>query len=114
MSVILDILSWACLLGGVAFSIVGGIGLLRLPDLFTRMHGAGIIDTLGADLILVGLMLQAGASLVTVKLIAILLFLFFTSPTSTHALAKAALHGGVKPLVNHREPGPKEDAPSKS
>lgn len=109
MSVAVDILSWACLLGGVAFSIIGGIGLLRLPDLFTRMHGAGVIDTLGADLILVGLMLQAGASLVTIKLIIIALFLFFTTPTATHALAKAALHGGAKPLVDHRE-----DDPSKS
>ena len=103
---LVDILSWALLMGGVAFSIVGGIGLMRLPDLFTRMHGAGMIDTLGAGLILGGLMLQGGLTLVTVKLIVIVAFLFFTSPTSTHALAKAALHGGVKPQLDHREDGP--------
>lgn len=109
VAVLLDILSWALLMAGAAFSLVGGIGLLRLPDLFTRMHGAGLIDTLGAGLILIGLMLQGGASLVTVKLILILLFIFFTSPTATHALAKAALHGGLKPLLEQRE-----DKPSKS
>ncbi|MGF1610192.1 MAG: monovalent cation/H(+) antiporter subunit G [Kiloniellales bacterium] len=112
VAVILDILSWACLLGGAAFSIIGGIGLLRLPDLFTRMHGAGLIDTLGAGLILIGLMLQGGASLVTAKLILILLFIFFTVPTATHALAKAALHSGVKPLVEHDGGERKEGGPS--
>ncbi len=98
------VLGWACLLAGSAFSLVGGIGMLRLPDLFTRMHAAGITDTLGAGLILVGLMFQAGLSLVTVKLILILAFLFFTSPTSTHALAQAALSSGVKPSLADPEP----------
>ncbi len=94
-----DGLSWLCLLGGGFFGIVGGIGLLRFPDLFTRLHAAGVTDTLGAALILIGLMLQAGASLVTVKLALILAFGLFTSPTATHALAKAALHGKLKPTL---------------
>jgi multicomponent Na+:H+ antiporter subunit G len=93
-----DVLSWVCLLGGGFFGIVGGIGLLRLPDLFTRFHAAGITDTLCTALIAIGLMLQADSWLVSVKLLLILVFLFFTSPTSTHALAKAALHGKLKPL----------------
>ena len=96
MALAADIVSWACLLAGVFFSLAGGIGILRLPDLFTRMHAAGITDTMGAGLILVGLAVQAGFTLVTVKLLLILILLFFTSPTSTHALAKAALHGGLK------------------
>ena len=103
MDLALDILSWICLLGGSIMCIIGGIGLLRLPDLFTRMHAAGIIDTLGIALILLGLMLQGGGVLVIIKLVAILLFIFFTGPTATHALAKAALHGGVKPLPENLE-----------
>lgn len=100
-----DLLSWFCLLGGGFFGIVGGIGLLRFPDLFTRLHAAGVTDTLGAALILIGLMLQAGASLVTVKLVLILFFGLFTSPTATHALAKAALHGKLKPVLQRRGGG---------
>lgn len=97
--IVIDALSWVCLLTGGFFGIVGGIGLLRFPDLFSRFHAAGVTDTLGAGLILIGLMLQAGWSLITIKLVLILAFGLFTSPTATHALAKAALHGKVKPLL---------------
>lgn len=99
MSVALDAASWICLVAGGLFSVVGGIGLLRFPDVFSRMHAAGITDTLGAGLVLLGLMLQSGLSLVTVKLVMILSFLLITSPTSTHALAKAALARGVRPIT---------------
>ncbi len=98
MSVIIDTISWILLLAGSAFAIVGAVGLIRLPDVFSRMHGAGIIDTMGAGMILVGLMFQAGFSIVTVKLVLILIFLIFTSPATTHALARAILNDGVKPL----------------
>ncbi len=94
-----ELLSWACLLAGSAFAFIGGVGMLRLPDLFTRMHAAGITDTLGAGLILIGLMVQAGPSLITVKLALILGFLLITSPASTHALAQAALGAGVEPRL---------------
>ena len=77
-----DILSWAALMGGTFFCVSGAIGMLRLPDFYARLHAAGVIDTLGATLVLVGLMLQAGLSLVTVKLLFILLFLLITSPTA--------------------------------
>ena len=99
MALAVDIVSWVLLASGAAFLFIAGIGLLRLPDVFTRMHAAGIGDTLGASLIAGGLMVQSGFTLVTVKLAFILLFLFFTSPTATHALAKAALAGRVKPLL---------------
>lgn len=95
---VIDLLSWIALVAGGFFGIVGGIGIVRFPDLFTRFHAAGITDTLGAALILIGLMLQAGASLVSVKLLLIFAFILFTSPTATHALAKAALHGRVRPM----------------
>ena len=99
MQLVIDILSWALLMGGCILVIIGALGLVRLPDFYTRMHGAGITDTLGAGLILIGLMVQAGFTLVTVKLFLIGAFLFFTSPTSTHAIANAAFTAGLKPKV---------------
>jgi len=99
MALVPDVLSWLLLLGGGLFLVTGGIGVLRLPDFFTRLHAAGLTDTLGAALTLLGLALQAGFTLVSVKLLLIFGFLFFTSPTATHALAKAALHGHVHPLA---------------
>ena len=97
METLIDILSWGFLGTGSFLVIVGGIGLLRLPDFYTRIHAAGITDTLGAWLILIGLMFQGGLSLVTVKLILVLIFLVITSPTSSHALAKAAWLRGLRP-----------------
>jgi len=99
MELLADILSWALLLGGSALLLIGGIGLIRLPDVFARMHGAALIDTLGAVMILGGMMVQAGWTLITVKLLLIAVFLIFTSPTATHALARAALHDGIEPLL---------------
>jgi len=101
MTLIIDTASWILLLGGAIFSVIGGIGILRMPDFYTRMHAASITDTAGMTLMLAGLMLQAGLSLVTAKLVFIMLFLLITSPTATHALARAALHDGVKPLLDH-------------
>lgn len=99
----LDALSWLCLLSGGFFCIVGAIGLLRMPDFYTRMHAASVVDTLGAGLILLGLMLQAGFTLVTVKLLMVGILLFFTSPTATHALARAAMLRGLQPVLHKAE-----------
>ncbi|QDS92082.1 Na(+)/H(+) antiporter subunit G [Roseimaritima multifibrata] len=95
-----NILCWLFLVSGAFFSLIGGIGILRLPEFFSRMHGGGITDTLGAGLILTGLMFYAGFSLVTVKLITILFFVWITSPTSCHALARSALAHGLKPELD--------------
>jgi multicomponent Na+:H+ antiporter subunit G len=100
MAPFVDLASWACLVLGSVFCLIGGIGLLRLPDFYSRMHGGGITDTLGLGLVLIGLMLQAGASLVTVKLVTILAIALLASPTSTHALAKAALRSGLQPFTS--------------
>lgn len=97
--IVLDVLTWIFLLTGSFFSIVGGIGIVRLPDFFSRLHGGGITDTLGAGLIMSGLLIQGGLSLTTVKLLMILFFLAVTSPTSCHALAKSALTQGLKPVL---------------
>ncbi len=103
---IIDYLSWIAILLGGFFLISGGVGLLRFPDFFTRMHAAGVTDTLGAGLVLLGLMFQTdGQWLVLFKLLFILLFILITSPTATHALAKAALHHKQKPLLGERARG---------
>lgn len=94
---IVDILSWILLLGGGLVGILGGIGLLRFPDFYSRLHAAGMTDTLCALMIIAGLILQSGFTLLSLKLALILLFLLFTSPTASHALARAALADGLKP-----------------
>mgnify|MGYP001076567740 CR=1 FL=1 len=98
MEAILNLASWIFLLGGSFFAVVGGIGVLRMPDLFTRLHAAGITDTMGAGMILFGLMFQGGLTLVTVKLILILAFVWISSPVSTYALARATLAHGQEPF----------------
>jgi len=97
MALLLDLLSLALLIGGVFLGISGAVGVLRFPDFFTRLHAAGVTDTLSAVMILAALMLQAGLSLVTVKLAFILLFLWYTSPVASHALARGAVYAGFKP-----------------
>ena len=93
-------LSWVLLMAGSLFLLTGALGMVRLPDVFTRMHAAGMTDTMGAGLILVGLCVYSGASHETlVRLLLILGFLWFTSPIATHATAKAALSGGVRPFT---------------
>lgn len=99
MSAVVDALSWACLLAGGFFCAVGAIGLLRMPDFYTRMHAASVTDTLGAGLILLGLMLQAGPTLVTAKLAMVGLLLFFSAPVAAHALTKAAMTRGLAPKL---------------
>ena len=83
---------------GAFFYVVGAIGIYRMPDVFTRMHAAGISDTAGAGLLIFGMMFLAGFSLVTVKLAIIMGVILFTSPMATHALAQAALHEGLEPV----------------
>lgn len=90
-------LSWVLVVSGSFFVLVGSIGLIRMPDLFTRMHAVSVVDTIGAGLLIGGMMLQAGASIVTLKLLFIFLLLVLSSPVATHALAQAALHAGERP-----------------
>lgn len=99
MNLAIDIASWLLLGAGGVFCVIGGVGLIRMPDFYTRVHAASVTETLGAGLILVGLMLQAGLTLVSVKLLIIGLLIFFTSPTATHALTRAALTRGLEPVL---------------
>lgn len=95
----LDFLSGALIAIGVFFGLTGAVGLFRFPDFFTRVHAASVTDSVSAIFILVGLALQSGFTLVTVKLAFILLFLLLTAPTASHALAKSARHGGLLTLA---------------
>ena len=112
LEILLAILVWIFLLSGAFFAIVGGIGIVRLPEFFSRLHGGGITDTLGAGLIMVGLLIHGMGGIITqpetelmshvlttFKLLMILFFLTVTSPTSCHALAKSALTQGLKPVL---------------
>jgi len=95
----LELVSAVLLAVGAAFSFTGGIGLLRLPDFFARTHAAGITDSAGAGLIVLGLLLRTESFDTGVRLVLIMAFLLFTSPTATHALAQAAVKDGLKPLL---------------
>lgn len=94
---VLDWISGGLGLFGGFFVLVGGIGALRMPDVYTRLHASSLTDTLGSLCILGALMLQAGLSLATLKLAAIMIFLMFTSPVSSYALGNAALLSGYQP-----------------
>lgn len=95
---IVEIASGILLGLGALLLISGAVGLLRFPDFYTRMHAAGVTDTLATVLTIFGLMLLAGWNLALVKLALIIVFVLFTSPTAAHALAKAAQHGGLSPV----------------
>ena len=103
MTTLIDALSWVLLVAGGFFCIVGALGMLRMPDFYTRMHAASVTETLGAGFMLAGLLLQAGLTLVGAKLVMIGLLILFVSPTATHALARAALARGLAPLLSAQE-----------
>ena len=87
MTAILDIASWILLVSGGLVLITGAIGMLRFPDFFARLHAASVVDTLGCMLVVLGLLLQAGFTIVSIKLVLIVIFILFTSPAAAHALA---------------------------
>ena len=82
---------------GCFFVFVSAIGIVRFPDFYSRMHPAGKADTMGQTMVLLGLMVFEGFTLVSVKLLFIILFIFIANPTATHALANAAYNSGVEP-----------------
>jgi len=103
MESILNFISALCIGLGVFLGITGAVGIVRLPNFFTRLHAASVTDSGCAFLILSGLMLQSGFSIPTLKLLFILVFLLITSPTASHALAKTALDCGAEPTPHPYE-----------
>ncbi len=100
----LDIVSLICLTGGVFFLFVGTVGLLRLPDIYNRLHATTKCDTLGAGLVLLSLALQSSFA-VGVRLALLIIFILVTNPTAAHVIARAAYHTGIVPKVSRRSSG---------
>jgi multicomponent Na+:H+ antiporter subunit G len=105
IDMVIEGLSWFCILLGSFFVVCGALGLLRMPDIYTRLHSASVIDTTGAGFLILGMMLQAGWGLVTIKLLFILAIFFFTLPVASHALARAALHENIRPELKEDRTG---------
>lgn len=110
---IIEVVSWILLAGGGIVCVIGGIGMLRMPDLYTRIHAVSVIDGLGAGMLLVGMALQAGFTLTALKLLIILALLLFTVPVAAHALARGALHRGIRPQLGQTAEG-REDKASRA
>ena len=102
MDSLFPILSGVCLMIGIFLSLTSAVGILRMPDFYSRMHAVGITDTLAAFLILSGLALLATSWMEVTKLAMVFAFLAFTSPTASHALSKAARHSGLRPFVTKK------------
>ena len=100
MTGLVDILSGLCVAAGVIALLVGALGLIRLPDLYSRTHAVGMMDTAGVGFIILGLIIHEGFTLVSVKLALVGGFLFFTSPIATHAVAQLAHRSGLKPVTD--------------
>ena len=97
MEMLLSWLSGGSLLLGMAALLVGALGLVRLPNLFSRIHAVGMMDTAGVAFITLGMLIHEGFSLVSVKLAVVGVFLFFTSPIATHAVVQVAHRSGFSP-----------------
>ena len=95
---LITILSGFFIACGILALLIGSLGLLRLPDVYCRIHAVGMIDTAGASFIILGMIIHEGFTLVTVKLVLIGVFMFFTSPIATHAVAQVAYKSGVVPV----------------
>ncbi len=111
---LIDALGWVLILAGSVFLVTGAIGLIRFPDFWSRLHALSVLDSAGVLLLLAGMCIQGGWSLVTVKLVIIGLFLLITGPTATHALANAALVSGLRPLPGTGGPDPVTEDPAAS
>lgn len=98
MDSLIEFISALCLLIGSFLCLSGGIGILRFPDFYTRMHAVGVTDTLASGMILLGLMLLSPGGLVLIKLVMILVMTLFINPAASHALANAALHSRLVPF----------------
>ena len=104
IELILKIASSVCLIGGLFFLLVGTIGLLRLPDVYCRLHATTKCDTLGAGLVLLSLALQSSFG-AAVKLGLIITFILITNPTAAHVIARAAYITGNHPGKEEAEGG---------
>lgn len=99
--ILIEIISWFFIITGALLGIAGGIGIHRFTDFYSRLHAVGVTDTMCAATFLIGLGMQTGLTIASVKLLLIFILLFFSSPTATHALANTAMHSGLKPELDN-------------
>lgn len=99
MSEAMNLLGGVIVAIGLFFMLVAAIGFVRLPDLFSRLHVTGILDTLGAPLVLLGAAVWVGPSLAAGKLLLAIAFLYLSSPLVGHLLSRAAIEAGIRPRV---------------
>ncbi len=104
LSVMLDVMALVCLIGGLFFLFVGTVGLLRLPDIYNRLHATTKCDTLGAGLVLLSLILQSSLA-VGIRLFLLIIFILATNPTAAHVIARAAYKSGIRPVTDRRPAG---------
>jgi len=88
---------------GAFFGAVAAVGIVRLPDIYTRAHAASKSDTLGAVLTIAAVAIALQSDLSTVKSLFLLAFLFITKPTAAHAIARAAEDQGIEPWTADEE-----------
>ncbi len=93
----MEILSIIFIVVGLFFLIVAAIGVLRLPDIFSRSHAVSLTDSIGAFFMLIGLALHEGFSMNVFKILAVLALLYLQNPVIAHATVRAALRAGLKP-----------------
>jgi multicomponent Na+:H+ antiporter subunit G len=100
---VLDVVAGVLVLGGLFFMAVGGFGLVRFPDFYTRLHPAGKTDTFGATLLLLGMVVHQGFSLLSLKLLLVEGFILLANPAATHVLGRAARRSGLEPWAGAKE-----------
>lgn len=110
---IVSILSDVCLLLGGILTLTGAVGLLRLPNFYTRLHAASVTESLAAPLLIIGIMLDTGFTLDSIKLILVIIIMVAANPTITHALCRAAAHGGYTPEMDKKSNDQELDKESK-
>lgn len=113
MNLLIDVLSWIFLMTGSILGISGAVGIFRFKEFYSRLHAASVTDTLCVFFIVLGLILQAGFTIVSVKLVFVVLLLWLTSPVATHALIRSAYETGLSPVLKTSRSAslPKEEKP---
>ena len=98
--ILLDILTWLFIIPGALLLIIGGVGMITMPDVFARIHAASLVDTLGMLLLVLGMLIIEGFSQNALRLLMVAFFILFTAPVATHALSRAALKEGAEPQLH--------------
>ena len=99
LKLFLQIAGWFCILVGCLFIFSSAVGFIKMPDFFTKVHAAGISDSFGCPLALVGIAILCGSAIMALKIILLILFMLLTGPTMTYLLASGAIKTGLRPIT---------------